>query len=313
MTNPLLSDPTRVLCLENLASESGIEAPFPARPFQVVSLLDMLPFYADLFHTYCFELEGFLNKLRYRATKRGEAAVVDQTEINEALAIINKLYDECKRVNLSRTLEIFDLLRKTLPGYYAEDFNLTKLHWDMNEVSIAIGKDLKDNQFLCLLKDERKYWEIPEPFGLDVKQNFPKASIEITTAGTCYALNNYNGCVFHLMRAVEYGARVILKELGIQEHDNMPIELCDWGGLQAALNAQIPKLSRGKRGNLQIMSDYEFYSYPIQEFEKFRIWRNKVSHLREGYLPGQSRDIMDATERYMRHLATRLDEVGLKL
>lgn len=309
MTNSHLSDPTSVLRLENLASESGIEAPFPARPFQVVSLLDMLRYYAGLFHLYCTKLEEFQHALGHRAESRGQDSPVTTEEAKEALTIIQDISQECKRINLERSLERLERLTSLLPRYTELKFSLTHLIWEMNELNIAIAADLGDRRFFSISEEEAKLYENDDLFGTEVSSRFPKANDESRIAGTCYAMNNYTGCVFHLMRAVEYGARTMLKELGVQTHENRPIELCDWGGLGAALNVKLNDLSIGRRNDAQKMQDFEFFSYPIHEFEKFRTWRNKVSHLREEYLPGHTKDIMDATERYLRHLATRFNEV----
>lgn len=285
---------------------------WPAPSFQVVSLLEMLPFAAEVFQLECIELRNSINTLTQAVDERGLGAQTTNQDAEIPLIIVKLFKPDCEKLDLQRANErIWNLeirLTRVEHGY-----RLTELIHDLKDLDDAIAKDLGDKMFICLQPREEALYQKPEMFGPDVKTKFPLANQDITIAGTCYAMNDYQGCVFHLMRAVEYGSRAMLKELGIQTHGNKPVELCDWGELQTALDAQLPLLSKGKLNDRQKMSDFEWYSYPIHELGKFRVWRNKVSHLREPFLPGQTKDIIDATERYMRHLAERIDEVGLKI
>src|SRR5207253_1089631 len=87
-----------------------------------------------------------------------------------------------------------------------------------------LERDLKQKIFMSLSEEDIKYWQQPELFGSEVKAKFPKANEETTAAGTCFAINDYNGCVYHLMRTVEYGARAMLKQLAVEKYGNHPIE-----------------------------------------------------------------------------------------
>ena len=290
--------------LEFLAQPVGA---WPAPSFQVVSLLDMLPFAAEVFYLQCSALRDNIEALTQQITQRGLEAQTTESDAKQPLYVCRNLHSDCEQIGLARSVERLQEVEFKLTRV-EHGYPLTALVYDLKELDRDISRDLGDKLFICLQEGEEALYEKPEMFGPEVRAKFPKANREITIAGTCYAMNDYAGCVFHLMRAVEYGARAVLKALGVQIYDNRPIELCDWGDLKKALENEIPQLATGKRRNEQIMSDYEFYSYPIQEFGKFIVWRNKVSHLRGECLPGQTKDIMDATERYMRHLAIELIE-----
>jgi hypothetical protein len=297
---------------ENLVFVGPETSSWPARPIELVTLLDMLQFYAYVFYLFITKFDAVSCLIDSAVDKRGEDKRLKPDEIDELRLEMTILREELEKagvvVSLESTAKRMEEIKEdcddSLPPMLGSIVKqLLRLRKDLE-------KDLREKVFMSLSAAEVEYYNQPQLFGSEVKSRFPKANEEITAAGTCYAINDYNGCVFHLMRVVEYGARTMLKELNVQKHGNHPIELCDWGELKRALDAELPKLSTGKLTDTQIMSDLEFYTYPIQEFEKFRIWRNKASHLREAYLPGQTKDIMDATERYMRHLAQRdLDEV----
>jgi hypothetical protein len=299
---------------KTLALSNEAVPQFPARPFQILTLLDMLEFFAYSYYLFIDKFEAVVCTLGHAQNQRGKQSPLKPEELDDLRHETSVLADELKQAGitifettLNRISEIREDCDDSPPPV------LGSINRQLRRLRKDLAKDLHKQVFMSLSPEEIKYFNQEEKFGAEVKAKFPKANREITAASTCYAINNYTGCVFHLMRAVEYGARAMLKEFGVETHDNRPIELGDWGLLLDALKAERSKLSIGKRKDPQKLRDFEFYSYPIDQFEKFRVWRNKVSHLREPFFPGQTKDIMDDAERYVRHLAERLDEIGLKI
>ena len=185
----------------------------------------------------------------------------------------------------------------------------------VNELRHCIVRDLKDRKFMFVPQAEAEYYDHSALFGYDVKIKFSEANKEITIAGNCYATGNYTACVFHLMRAVEIGARVMVRDLKVSKHlvtkngKRIPVELCDWGTLIMALDKGVDGLTAGSRVSLAKRLRLEFYSHGVGSFRNFKnAWRNHVSHTRELYGAGQAKDIMDNTRQFMQHLATRLNE-----
>ncbi len=156
---------------------------------------------------------------------------------------------------------------------------------------------------------EASCYENPALFGQDVASKFPAANGEITAAGNCYATGNNTACVFHLMRAVEHGARALVKGLRVTNKLKHKLELSEWGDLIAALDDGLKPLAVGKRKSLIKTERFEFYNHAIAQFRNFKdAWRNNVSHTRKVYQPGQTKDIMDNTRQFMQHLAAKLAE-----
>ncbi|MFL6227793.1 MAG: hypothetical protein ACJ741_03330 [Pyrinomonadaceae bacterium] len=175
-----------------------------------------------------------------------------------------------------------------------------------------INDELRKRKFMFIPSAEAEYYEHHGLFGQEVAERFPKANREITEAGNCYATGNYTACVFHLMRAVEYGARKLIHALHAQQYlnpPNRPVELCTWDDLLKAMDKGVADLANGTRTNTRKKVTYEYYSHAVAQFRNFKnAWRNHVAHTRELYLPGQTKDIMDNTRQFMQHLATRLTE-----
>lgn len=180
----------------------------------------------------------------------------------------------------------------------------------IDAIKHCIFRELSSRKFLFIPSTEAEYYDHAELFGTEVSERFPTANKEITSAGNCYATGNYTACVFHLMRAVEIGARCMVAALKVQSHLNgVPVELCEWGTLAAALQKGVDALSVGSRTDKRKKEKHEFYSHALASFRNFKdAWRNNVSHTRTRYQQGGTKDIMDNTRQFMQHLAAKLKE-----
>lgn len=161
-------------------------------------------------------------------------------------------------------------------------------------------------------REHAPYFQQDALFGTEVNESFPSAAEDIKEAGNCYAHGLYTACVFHLMRAVEVGARRMVGALKAGKYlnpPNRPVELCTWDDLLKALDKGVADLAAGTRTDPRKKATYEFYHHAVGQFRNFKdAWRNNVSHKRETYQPGKTKDIMDNTRQFMRHLASRLKE-----
>lgn len=184
-----------------------------------------------------------------------------------------------------------------------------KLSTSILELRNRIYDGLGERMFMFIPAKDAEYYNHFALFGQEVATNFPKANKEITAAGNCYATGNYTACVFHLMRAVEYGARKMVIAMNVQGQLGKPIELCDWGDLVRVLEEGLKALSNGSRKKVHKKATFEFYNHAVAQFRNFKdAWRNNVSHTRKTYQPGITKDILDNTRQFMQHLATRLKE-----
>src|SRR5205085_5356579 len=115
-----------------------------------------------------------------------------------------------------------------------------KLQWELRDLREAVERGLTKKIFMYLPASDAEYYDQEALFGQEVATKFPQANKEIKEAGNCYATGNYTASVFHLMRAVEHGARALVKRLKIRRGtgpDDLPypVELCDWGTIYGRL------------------------------------------------------------------------------
>ena len=126
----------------------------------------------------------------------------------------------------------------------------------------ALDDDLKDRPiFFPDAEKFKKYYLKPELFGEHVNKAFPDALPDIVMAGDCYATDNDAACIFHCVRAAEFGVRGLGITLKRIRKSKQPEDSMTWGhvikelrALTEDLNAKegerkgpIPKLKGKKR------------------------------------------------------------------
>ncbi len=227
--------------------------------------------------------------------------VLYQQDVNRMRALcenfqLESALDQLGRMNITIT-------RGSLQGAYKTFTDQTQQLWE------CLKTDLDKRVFMFMPLVEAQYYDQDELFGPEVKTRFPKANKEIISAGNCYATGTNTACVFHLMRAVELGARTMFKGMRATKHLKRPMTLCTWGELTAALDEGLKGLTVGKRSRTAKANTFQFYSHAVGVFKHFKgAWRDPVSHTGRFYKPGETKDIVNNTRQFMQHLATRLRE-----
>jgi hypothetical protein len=207
----------------------------------------------------------------------------------------------------------FYVSRITTKLHNPTGFKIT-LDTNLSELRTFISKELGERLFLFMPPTQAKYYERLDLFGPEVAAKFPEANKEISEAGNCYATGNNTACVFHLMRAVEFGARSLVRALKVKRGTGpdelpYPVELCDWGTIYGRLERAVRRLPA--RRSVKAAETRAFYSHAVAQFGNFKdAWRNKISHTRVSYRdrPHLVVDVMDNTRQFMQHLAERLKE-----
>lgn len=279
------------------------------RPFQIVSLLEMLKHNANLFYFITRNLQTLETKTKIAIDERGGMSLLTEREINQTRKLIERIEGECKKLRLDdvlNELHAFDLDHlQPFPGL-TRGFVLEQLRVELEKLSKKVAESLSNRLFMVIPADEAGYYNHPELFGSEVAAKFPKANKEITEAGNCYATGNHTACVFHLMRAVELGARCMIRRLKVKTLHHR-VELCDWGSISTALNDAVKNLP--KRKSLKASETSAFYSHAVAQFFNFKdAWRNQVSHTRDVYDEHVAMNVMVNTRQFIQHLATRLKE-----
>jgi hypothetical protein len=273
----------------------------------------MLEHQAKLFYYATRKFYSLQVRITKAIKERGGDSLPNDGEIAATRDVVRRIETEAERLQLSRVLERlweFHIDSESLQPLDGSAVTLQHLHFQLGKLHKDIQRVLSpgQNRFILIPGEAAKYYNNTELFGPEVAARFPKANTEITEAGNCYATGNYTACVFHLMRAVEHGARVLVKAVGIKRADlRHPIELSDWGALFNALNDALSKLR--SRKSVGKSETHAFYSHAVAQFGNFKdAWRNKVSHTRVVYKEPQAMDVMINVRQFMQHISARLKE-----
>jgi hypothetical protein len=310
--------------MESLPATSRIQ------PGQLVSLWDMNEFFVS-------ELYSFMETLSEAESSlaRDADAEVSTNDRNRILQTTLAIWRHCQNAGLgapsdSLTFLCGQLMRRVSDPEYENYGKSGAIYQDIKTFRQSLINALEPKCFLYMPASDAVYYDQKDLFG--VKRKFPTANKELKAAGNCYATTNYTACVFHLMRAVEIGAKAMVAEMKAQKHIGIcvpvkgvktfkrkPVELCDWqtliGGLRTALN----KLEEGASTNTEKKRRHAYFSEAIAVFSHFKdAWRNPPIHGhdiardRKLYFRGEATDIMNNTRHFMRHIAIHCKEAKPK-
>jgi hypothetical protein len=314
---------------QNLVFVGPKTSSWPARPFRIVTLLDMLEFHAEAFYLFINWLDAFFLEIGIAISDRGKDSPLTAEEnltLQIRLTGLRANLENMGLVGFKRTAErlehIAQLLHPneqiSLDGSWQqfaelshpnEQVSLDRIWQQMEEVRLALKADLRDQRFLSLPSADIKYYQQEQRFGLEVFTNFPSTRHDVEEAANCYATGRYTACVFHCMRVVEKGLHTLVRELndkhnaGITFRDKVEYE--NWGAIITEIQLALENPKRIKRLNpLPTKEEMTFYSKVAIESEYIKnAWRDDVAHSRSEYDQPGALSVMDHVEAFMKYLA----------
>jgi hypothetical protein len=229
---------------------------------------------------------------RYIDPPRGRKRVMLRLTYEKARTEIEELRDAI-RTELNE--RIFLRIPTDLEHFYYEEGHETS----------PLAKLVAGIPYRPLFDDESK------PLEQRFSQRWPLAHEEVKAAGNCFATGNNTACVFHLMRAVEHGARAMVEGLGVTSNLKKPIELCSWEELIQVLDPAVVALKVGSKKTRQQNELWSFYDKAVGHFKHFRAWRDPIAHARKTAGVIETLDTLNNVRQFMVHLNERLEEQPL--
>lgn len=241
----------------------------------------------------------------------------------DALKFLFSIEFNIKGFELTESLKLVEFIKRKVeqssdefPVYVPEYTQL------ITELERRIDDELDNITFGFIPYEKTKYFESDKLFGDEVYDCFKLARQDIKDAGTCFASELYTASVFHLMRAVEVGAKSLVKAMkaekyittpvivrGVKKMVKKPVELCDWGTLIKGMESAINNLEKGSKISTKKKETLAYYNHAVGVFRNFKdAWRNYVAHSRKTYREFEARDIMDNARQFMQHLSQRVKE-----
>jgi hypothetical protein len=145
-----------------------------------------------------------------------------------------------------------------------------------------VQADGKDRRIEIIDADKWKHYGAG--FTEEVSRRFPQATEEMKEAGTCYALGRNTACVFHLMRAVEYGIRALAIAAGVPAQPKIPLEYQTWEDVLSRIEKAVDAPPFLNGWDKPARSAFNaFYKGSMADLRAFKDeCRNLVMHTRSG-------------------------------
>jgi hypothetical protein len=188
---------------------------------------------------------------------------------------------------------------------------------DINTLLEELWKTLewetKLEHFFHYYREDAKRIENVDEEWKSVISAFPSSRKEIIAALDCFALGDYPGCVFHMMRIAELGLRAIAGERGIKKLSGKrgqpkPIEWGTWNEVFDAIENQLKVIRQGNQGPKRDAA-LSFYDTALSDLRRMRdLYRDPTMHFRETYNKGEAHDAIVRANGLMTTLAPYLNE-----
>ncbi|MGB2693799.1 MAG: hypothetical protein WBD55_01280 [Dehalococcoidia bacterium] len=179
---------------------------------------------------------------------------------------------------------------------------LAKMAEDLNT---RIRDEIEGILFFSIDPTMSQYMQEPNLFGEDVTIRFPSATIDIEEAGRCLAFSRGTACVFHLMRVMETGLRVLAKSLNDPSLD--PARNPSWESMLKKCRKELEQ-PIAERSEEWAKDDQFFSEATAQLMAVKNAWRNPTLHVQIVYDDEKAIDVWNSVRAFMRHLAMRLNE-----
>jgi hypothetical protein len=250
----------------------------------------MLKRYAFSFYEVVVGIE------RVRRTASIDSGEANTFRLDDLSTVLIQLRAECVKLDLAHTPDLISHVESEVHRK-GKDYSCEDMANHLETLASTFATELRKELFFRIAEERRKYIEKDDLLGSQVNAAFPSCVTEITNAGNCYALEQNEACVFHLMRILERSLGVLASKFSVPfEHDK-------WHNIIEQLEAKIRKMDAGTFGP-DWKDKQKFYARAANQFMFFKdAWRNHVMHVRDVFDEGKTRSVFNSVKGFMQALA----------
>ena len=261
------------------------------RHFRLVSLLDMLRFYAQSFVSSSCTITQISHILN-----RAEA--LNDSHVTPFARALGEMQRECEKVELPMTTKQIQRMKKAVDeGTFGQFSDMRR---QLDDLLSRLWDELDGHIFYEIESTKSQYVDEKWLFDTPLQSQFPNGWKELQSGGRCYAYGESTACAFHLSRALEWGLKSLAVHLGKSfDRNSWDAHLKD---IEKELTARYQ--SSGAR-----TSQEHFYSEAATQFAHMKVaWRNPTMHIEAHYDEREGQYLLVTVEKFMQHLAAN----GLK-
>ena len=175
---------------------------------------------------------------------------------------------------------------------------------DIETLEDSFSSELRRELFFHIPSDKERYFERDNLFGPEVAQEFPSCAGDIRNSGTCFAVEQYDGAVFHLMQVLQIALNSLAQKFGV------PFGNTNWQNVIDQIEAKVRKIDSSFGPNWK--QQQKVYSEVALHFRYLKdAWRNHIMHEHIPYDEGKALSIWNHVDGFMQELvAGGLSEPG---
>jgi hypothetical protein len=161
----------------------------------------------------------------------------------------------------------------------------------LDHLKDSLKDELEDELIFRIPAQRTDYFENDNLFGSEVVTAFPSCSRDIRKAGNCYALEQEDACVHHLMLVLERGLNALAAKFQV------PFDYRNWQPIIGAVEAKVKSLPSG--------DERHFYQEVVAQFGFLKdAYRNYSAHAYDNkYDLDKALSIFNHVRDFMRALA----------
>jgi hypothetical protein len=229
-------------------------------------------------------------------------SLISDSMKSASLVYLGELHIFCERLGLVVTLQ---KLRRFINKLENSSITVKEFGTDAIEISERLSDELDAKVCLMIDSYHASYYSNYADNWAAVIGRFPSPVRDIEEASKCFALNRYTATVFHLMRIMEVGLRVLAKSL--DDSSLNPKTNPTWERILRKCRAELSKPLQERSPEWK--ADEPFFSGASARLMAIKdAWRNPTMHVEQTYTEETALDVFNHVQAFMRHLATKLYE-----
>lgn len=252
-------------------------------------LRDYTPFYK-----IALRLQDLLTRARLFKTSSYSSSrdiSEDDPDIKSFRELLDAIHQACENHGLTHTAKLaIRVIARFPPKTYGDIFN------ELNHLNDSLSGELEDESIFRIPPERKDYFEQDDLFGSEISVAFPSCTRDIRKAGSCYALEQEDGCVYHLTQVLERGLNALAAKFQV------PFDYRNWQPIIVAVEAKVKVLPPGQ--------ERHFYQEMVGQFGFLKdAYRNHALHVHDDkYDLDKAFSILNHVRDFMQALA----EGGLK-
>jgi hypothetical protein len=180
---------------------------------------------------------GIVSQLpRPAPTPTNTLSDAQKTRLIGLLDLVEQL---CTQISVTRISNDVNRAKDYMQRAYPER---ERVIFYIENISNRVIDEIKEEKFLHIENYKLRHYQNIELVDNTIGKKLPNAAQDLYHAGSCFALEQYTACVFHLMRVMEYCVQRLGKKL------RMPIDVSKetWAQIMDHVNNAIKAMRGGK-------------------------------------------------------------------